>query len=139
MRRGGFGIQARSVIDAAWRQQCSAESHASVEGRSFPVMEHTTRVGNRLLAALPPADFGLLAPYLRKVPLEQDAVLLRSGDLIEQIHFPDSGAISFMLDMPNGQTVATALIGREGAVGMLSVLESSNSLVTAVVRVAGIA
>ena len=100
-------------------------------------MEHTTRVGNRLLAALPPADFDLLAPYLRKVSLEQDAVLLRSGDLIEQVYFPDSGTISFMLDMPNGQTVATAVFGREGAVGMLSVLEPSP--VTAVVRVAGIA
>ena len=103
------------------------------------MMEHPTSASNRLLAALPPADFGLLAPYLQKVSLEQDAVLLRSGDRIEQVHFPHSGAISFMLDMPNGQTVATAVIGREGAVGMLSVLEPSSSPVTAVVRVAGIA
>jgi CRP-like cAMP-binding protein len=103
------------------------------------MMEHPTRVGNRLLAALPPADFGLLAPYLQNVSLDQDAVLVRSGDLIEQVYFPDSGTISFMLDMPNGQTVATAVIGREGAVGMLSVLEPSSSPVTAVVRVAGIA
>jgi CRP-like cAMP-binding protein len=103
------------------------------------MMEHPTRGGNRLLAALPPADFGLLAPHLRKMSLEQDAVLLRSGDRIEQVYFPDSGTISFMLDMPNGQTVATAIIGHEGAVGMLSVLEPSSSPVTAVVRVAGIA
>jgi CRP-like cAMP-binding protein len=103
------------------------------------MMEHPTRVGNRLLAALPPADFGLLAPYLRKMSLEQDAVLLRSGDRIEQVYFPHTGAISFMLDMPNGQTVATAVIGHEGAVGMLSVLEPSLSPITAVVRVAGVA
>jgi CRP-like cAMP-binding protein len=103
------------------------------------MMEHPTRGGNRLLAALPPADFGLLAPYLRKMSLEQDAVLLRSGDRIEQVYFPHSGTISFMLDMPNGQTVATAIIGHEGAVGMLSVLEPSRSPVTAVVRVTGIA
>ena len=51
-------------------------------------MEPTTRVGNRLLAALPAADFDLLAPYLRKVPLGRDAVLVRSGDPIEQIYFP---------------------------------------------------
>ena len=102
-------------------------------------MEHPTTVGNRLLAALPPADFGLLAPYLRKISLEQDAVLQRSGDRIEQVDFPHSGTISFMLDMPNGQTVATAVIGHEGAVGMLSVLEPSLSPVTAVVRVAGVA
>jgi CRP-like cAMP-binding protein len=103
------------------------------------MMEHPTRVGNRLLAALPPADFGLLTPYLQKVSLEQDAVLLRSGDPIEQVYFPHSGTISFMLDMPNGQIVATSVIGREGAVGMLSVLEPSSSPTTAVVRVAGIA
>jgi CRP-like cAMP-binding protein len=102
-------------------------------------MEYPTRFGNRLLAALPPADFGLLTPYLQKVSLEQDAVLLRSGDRIEQVYFPHSGTISFMLDMPNGQTVATAVIGHEGAVGMLSVLEPSLSPVTPVVRVAGVA
>jgi len=102
-------------------------------------MEHTTRIGNRLLAVLPPADFDLLAPYLRKVSLERDAVLVRSGDQIEQIYFPRSGTIAFMLDMPNGQTVATAVIGNEGAVGILTALGPSRSPMTAVVRVPGTA
>jgi CRP-like cAMP-binding protein len=44
-----------------------------------------------------------------------------------------------MIDMANGQTVASAAIGREGAVGTLSVLGPSPSAVTAVVRAAGIA
>jgi CRP-like cAMP-binding protein len=133
----GSDIQARYVIYAAWRQECSAESRASVEGRSFPVMEATTRVGNRLLAALPAADFDLLAPHLRKVSLERDAVLVRLGDRIEQIYFPLSGTIAFIMDMPNGQTVATAVIGNEGAVGILSALGPSRFPMTAVVRVAG--
>jgi CRP-like cAMP-binding protein len=102
------------------------------------MMEHPVRAGNRLLAALPPADFALLARYLQKVPLEQGAVLLRSEDRIEQVYFPRSGAISFMLDMPNGQTVATAVIGNEGAVGILSALGLSHSPMTAVVRGAGV-
>ena len=102
------------------------------------MMEHRTKIGNRLLAALPPADCDLLVPYLRKASLERDAVLLRAGDRIEQVYFPRSGAISFMLDMPNGQTVATAIIGNEGAVGVLSALKSSRSAVTAVVRVPGV-
>ncbi len=101
--------------------------------------ERPTSAGNRLLAALPPADFALLAPHLQKVSLEQDAVLLRSGDRIQQVYFPRSGVISFMLDMPNGQTVATSVIGNEGAVGMLPVLGPGPSSVTAVVHVAGIA
>jgi CRP-like cAMP-binding protein len=94
---------------------------------------------NRLLAALPPADLGLLTPYLQQVSLKQDAVLLRSGDRKDQVYFPHSGTITFMLDTPNGQTVATSVIGHEGAVGMLSVLGPSPSPTTAVVRVAGIA
>jgi CRP-like cAMP-binding protein len=102
-------------------------------------MKRHTNLGNRLLAALPPADLGLLAPHLQQISLKQDAVLVRSGDRNDQVYFPHSGTISFMLDMPTGQTVATSVIGHEGAVGMLSVLGSSRSPATAVVRVAEIA
>jgi CRP-like cAMP-binding protein len=96
-------------------------------------------LGNRLLAALPSADFDLLAPHLRKVKLERDTVLVRSGDSIAQVYFPRTGAISFMQDMPNGQTVATAVVGSEGAVGVLSGLGPSSSPITAVVLVGGTA
>jgi CRP-like cAMP-binding protein len=95
------------------------------------------RIGNRLLATLPPADFDLLAPHLERVALDQDMVLSRAGDRIEHVFFPDSGAISLMINMANGETVATAAVGREGAVGMLSVLGPSPSANTAIVRAAG--
>ena len=84
-------------------------------------------IGNRLLAALPPADFDLLVPELETVALDQDAVLSREGDRIEHVFFPHSGAISLMIDMADGQTVATAAVGREGAVGILSVFGPSPS------------
>jgi CRP-like cAMP-binding protein len=96
-------------------------------------------IGNCLLATLPPADFELLAPALERVTLDQDAMLYRARDPIEYVLFPHSGAISLMIDMADGQTVATGVIGREGAVGLLSVLGPSPSAVTAVVRVAGTA
>jgi CRP-like cAMP-binding protein len=102
-------------------------------------MEHRTKVGNRLLAALPPADLDLLAPHFRKVSLERDATLVRSGDAIEQIYFPLAGLVAIVMDMPNGQTVATAVVGNEGAVGLLSTLGPSRSPMTVVVRVAGTA
>ena len=100
-------------------------------------MEQRTRVGNRLLAALPTADLDLLVRHFRLVELERDAVLVRSGDPIERIYFPLSGLIAFIMDMPSGQTVATAVVGNEAAVGLLTTLESSRSPMTAVVRVAG--
>lgn len=101
------------------------------------MMEH--KLGNRLLAALPPADFNLIVPYLRKVALERDTVLMRSGGKIEHIYFPHTGAIALMQDMPNGQTVATAVIGNEGAVGLMSALGPSRSPITAIVHVPGVA
>jgi CRP-like cAMP-binding protein len=104
-----------------------------------PVTAHPTSVGNRLLAALPPADFGLLAPHFQKVSFESDAVLVRSGEELDQVYFPHSGAIAFMVDMPDGQTVATTLMGREGALASLSVLGPSRSSVTAIARLAGTA
>jgi CRP-like cAMP-binding protein len=105
------------------------------------LMERRASVGNRLLAALPSEDLALLAPHLQKVSLEQDAVVARSGDRRDRVYFPHSGAISFMLGLPNGETIATALIGRDGALGALSVLGGNPSLssVTAVVRVGGTA
>jgi CRP-like cAMP-binding protein len=96
-------------------------------------------IGNRLLTALSPAEFDLLTPELDTVALDQDAVLSRAGDQIEHVFFPHSGAISLMIDMANGQTVATAAVGREGAVGLLSVLGPSPAAVTAIVRSAGTA
>src|SRR5258708_20370752 len=44
-----------------------------------------------------------------------------------------------MINRGKGQRVATAAIGREGAVGLLSVLGPSPSAITAVVRAAGTA
>src|SRR5438552_15060245 len=85
------------------------------------VTVHRTGIGNRLLAALPPADLGLLTPYFQKVSFEPGDVLVRSGDELDPVYFPHSGAIAFMLDMPDGQTVATTLMGREGALASASV------------------
>jgi CRP-like cAMP-binding protein len=110
-------------------------------GSAAQMMERPASVGNRLLAALPSKDLALLAPHLQKVSLEQDAVLAQSGGQRDHVYFPHSGAISFMLGLPNGETIATAVIGREGALGALSVLGGDPSLssVTAVVRVGGTA
>jgi CRP-like cAMP-binding protein len=102
-------------------------------------MEQRTKVGNRLLAALPTADLDLLVRHFRLVELQRDTVLVRSGDPIQRIYFPLSGMIAFIMEMPSGQTVATAVVGNEGAVGVLTTLGPSRSPLTAVVRVAGTA
>jgi CRP-like cAMP-binding protein len=94
-------------------------------------------MGNRLLAALPAADFDVLMPDLEAVELHQDEALSRAGDKIEHVYFPHSCAVSLMINMANGKTVATAVIGREGGIGLLSVLGPSPSAITAIVHGAG--
>lgn len=116
-----------------YRRSLGAGSRESI------VTVHRTGIGNRLLAALPPADLGLLTPYFQKVSFETDAVLVRSGDELDPVYFPHSGAIAFMLDMPDGQSVATTLMGREGALASFSVLGPALSSVTAIARMAGTA
>lgn len=69
--------------------------------------------------------------------IERDAVLVRSGDRIEHLLFPCSGAVAFIVDLPNGQTVATGVVGHEGAIGLTSALGASRSPLTAVVRLPG--
>ena len=102
-------------------------------------MSRRVGIGNRLLAALPAADLDLLAPDLETVALDQDMVLARAGERIEHVFFPHSGVVSLMIDMADGQMVATAAVGREGTIGSLSVLGPSPSAITAVVHATGTA
>jgi CRP-like cAMP-binding protein len=97
------------------------------------------RIHNRLLATLPPADLDLLMPDLGMVALRQDEAVSRAGEPIEQVYFPHNSAISLMVNMANGKSVATAVIGCEGAVNLLSVLGPSPSAITAVVHAPGMA
>ncbi|MBR0718464.1 Crp/Fnr family transcriptional regulator [Bradyrhizobium liaoningense] len=101
--------------------------------------ERWASVQNRLLASLPSSDRALLTPHLQRISFKADTVLVRSDDELRDVYFLHSGAVAFMLDMPDGQTVATTLVGPEGAVGSLSALGPSVSPVTVLARVAGTA
>ena len=79
-------------------------------------MEQRTTVGNKLLAALPSADLDLLN-HFRKVALERDTVLARSGRSGFSRIVPSSGLVAFIMDMPSGETVATAVVGNDGCRG----------------------
>ncbi len=93
---------------------------------------------NRLLAALSPADFALLASHLRSVRYKQGALLQEAGDPIEIIYFPRTGMISLLAVMQAGNGVETATVGREGAVGIMAGLGGRTAVGRAVVQVAGI-
>jgi CRP-like cAMP-binding protein len=107
--------------------------------RGIPAISLQNGLGNRLLAATPPADLNLLAPYTQKTSFDLDTVLVRTGDEFKLVYFPLSGAIAFLVEMSDGRIVASTLMGSEGAVGALSVLSPSRSPVTATAYVLGAA
>jgi CRP-like cAMP-binding protein len=94
---------------------------------------------NRLLAALRPAEIGLLQPLLKEVPLEQGVLLHEQGEPIDRIYFPHSGMISLLAVMEQGNAVETATVGREGAVGAMSGLGPRKAFTRAVVQMPGFA
>jgi CRP-like cAMP-binding protein len=92
---------------------------------------------NRLLAALPPADFALLAPHLVETTLERGVVLTEAGQPIRRVTFPHGGLVSLLGVLPEGHAVDTATIGREGAIGLSAGLGSQLAVSRAVVELPG--
>ena len=89
---------------------------------------------NRLLASLRPEDISLLAPHLTPVELERGRLLYDPGDRIDTVYFPHDGVISLMTLMENGAAIESAIIGREGALGLTAAVAPRQSLSRAIVQ-----
>jgi hypothetical protein len=74
--------------------------------------------GNNLLRALSASDLTLLQPLMEEWQGELGTVLFNPGESVQHVYFPcGPSMISFLVVFENGQSVETALVGREGAVG----------------------
>ncbi|MDP3747111.1 MAG: Crp/Fnr family transcriptional regulator [Phenylobacterium sp.] len=91
-------------------------------------------VQNRLLSALPPDDYRLVAPHLTQVDLERGRLLYEPGDRVDTAYFPHDGVISLMTLMENGAAIESATIGREGALGLMGAVSPRQSLSRAIVQ-----
>ncbi len=89
---------------------------------------------NQFLASLSRADYARLAPWLKPVVLEPGTLLHEAGDEIKQVYFPQTGMISLLLVMQNGKAIETAIVGREGAIGIMSGLGVYTTLSRAAVQ-----
>ena len=94
---------------------------------------------NRLLAALPQADFERLRTDLRPVSLPLRQVLYEPGDEIEHLYFVEEGLCSILTIMTDGATVETGMIGNDGLVGISAILDSGKSPDQVIVQVPGAA
>jgi CRP-like cAMP-binding protein len=73
---------------------------------------------NRLLAALPDADFARLSPNLVNIPSKLKQVYHRTGEPVDHVYFPNGGVISITAVLKAGVLVEVTTVGDEGMVGL---------------------
>jgi CRP-like cAMP-binding protein len=94
---------------------------------------------NRLLAALRPRDYELLVPHLVTVPMEEGEFLHVPEKEITQAYFLHSGIVSLMAVSSEGDAIATANVGQEGAIGTIAGTGFVRAFTQAMVQVSGTA
>jgi CRP-like cAMP-binding protein len=92
---------------------------------------------NFFLNSLPAADVAKLRPHLRSIDLPQGMVLFEVGDVIAHVYFPHDGVVSLVVPLESGETIESAMIGRESLVGGSAGLNGQVSVCKAIVQVAG--
>lgn len=97
----------------------------------------SSNIRNELLAALPESELEALKPYLRRIELPPGKVLHEAGEESDQVYFPDSGAASIVVEMGTGETIETALIGRDGSIGGSTALRNRPALDKAFIQIGG--
>ena len=92
---------------------------------------------NRLLAALPPADFEALLPFLERMPMALGQALYESGGAQGYVYFPTSSIVSLLFVLENGSSAEIAVTGNEGLVGISLFMGGETTPSRAVVQSAG--
>jgi len=92
---------------------------------------------NHLLAALPKAEFGRLAPHLELFPLPLGEVLFEPGGQLEHAYFPTTAIVSLHYVMESGASSETAGVGNEGVVGISLFMGGDTTPSSAVVKTGG--
>jgi CRP-like cAMP-binding protein len=92
---------------------------------------------NRLLAALPKDERRALEPDLESVTLEFRSILHEPGDPTPYVYFPDSGVLSLLTVLADGEAVELGHVGNEGMVDIAVFLGLEASESRTVVQVPG--
>jgi CRP-like cAMP-binding protein len=87
----------------------------------------TPQPENRLLSALPPADFTRLAARMADVTFEHKGVVYRAGGPMDHVYFPRTGVLSAIVVMEDGGSAEVAGIGSEGMAGVSTFLGNDRS------------
>ena len=92
-----------------------------------PPMTSQPRPANRILSALPQEEFERLRPKLREVTVKLGKVIYDAEEPINDVYFLNSGIVSWLATLEDGNTVEAGVIGPEGIAGMAVLLGASST------------
>lgn len=94
---------------------------------------------NKLLTALPMADYEHISMHLELIQLCPGEILFQSGDKLQYVYFPTDCFISMLYDTEDGATTEIASIGNDGVAGVAIFMSGAAMLYRAMVQSAGYA
>lgn len=92
---------------------------------------------NHILQALPAKEYERLIPQLRSVSLAQNEVLFEVGSPIVDGYFVNTGLVSCLTVMRNGDSVEVGLLGHGGFAGLPILLNIAHSSARITVQISG--
>jgi CRP-like cAMP-binding protein len=98
-----------------------------------------TRRENRLISSLTGDEWARIARHFELVDLKNGATLLRVGERIRYLWFPNDCVTSTVVDTPEGATIEVGLMGLEGVVGLSLIMGRTVSNTTVIVQIPGTA
>jgi len=109
----------------AWQNAPDAKVHADRSSR------------NRLLAAMPDAEYRRWEPLLESVDLPLGQVLCEPGTELQYAYFPATAIVSLLYVMQDGESAEIALVGNDGLLGVTVFMGGNSTTIRAVVQSAG--
>jgi CRP-like cAMP-binding protein len=92
---------------------------------------------NRLIDALPEAEWRRWLPQLEAIEMPLGQVLYESGRALSHVYFPTTAIVSLLYVMEDGASAEIAVVGNEGVVGISLFMGGESTPSRAVVQSAG--
>jgi hypothetical protein len=94
-------------------------------------------LNNRILLAIPEAEYHVIQLHLEPVKFGQHGVLHEPARNLEFAYFPNQGSISLLVATEDGKTVEAGMVGNEGVSGVGAAVGLLLSPLRQVVQIAG--
>lgn len=108
-------------------------SKGTERGTTSPRSPHQ----NRLLDALPAAEYDRIAAHLELIPMNLGDVLYEPDVKLRHVYFPTTSIVSLLYVMEDGASAEIAIVGNEGILGISLFMGGDTTPSRAVVQSAG--